>query len=142
MEIVPDDQRQGAFKTTKTKCSQEENDHQQPDLRLAQRVDPLFNMRARRRLGRSWLPALGQDKQGQQEIGSTKRSGSPSWAHISEILQALPADERSKNKTEAEGHADKPHFFRPFFRRRDVSDVSLRHCYIAAAEAGKHPRQD
>src|SRR5438309_7962595 len=109
MEIVPDDQRQSAFKTTETKCGQEEDNHQQPDLRLAQRMEPLFNMRARRGLGRAWLSALGQDKQGQQKIGGAKRSGSPSWARISEILQALAADERPKNKTKTEGHADKPH---------------------------------
>src|SRR6266571_9281156 len=97
-------------------------------------MEPLFHMRARRRLGRAWLPAFGQDEQGQQEIGSAKRCRSPSWTHISEILQALAADERSKNKTETEGHADKPHFFRPFFRWRDISDVSLRHGYIPPAE--------
>src|SRR5438552_2608440 len=69
-------------------------------------MEPLFNMWARRRLGRAWLPALGQDEQGQQKIGGAKRSCSPSWTHISEILQALATDERSKNKTETEGHAD------------------------------------
>src|SRR5437879_858324 len=111
MEIVPDDQRQSAFKTTETKCGQEEDNHEQPDLRLMQRMEPLFHMRARRRLGRAWLPALGQDEQGQQEIGGAKRCRSPSWTHISEILQALATDERSKNETETEGHADKPHFF-------------------------------
>src|SRR6266699_3284088 len=105
-------------------------------------METLLNMRARRRLGRSWLPALGQDEQGQQEIGGAKRSCSPSWTHISEILQALAADERSKNKTETEGHADKPHFFRPFFGWRDVGNVSLRHSDIATAEPGEHARQD
>src|SRR5438477_5094044 len=105
-------------------------------------MEPLFHMWARRRLGRAWLPALGQDEQGQQKIGGAKRSCSPSWTHISEILQALATDERSKNKTETEGHADKPHLFRPFFRRRNVGNVSLCHSYIATAEPGEHPRQD
>ena len=142
MEIFPNNQWQSAFKTTETKCGQKENDHEQPDLRLAQRMEPLFNMRARRGLGGPGLSALGQDEQGQQEIGSAKRCRSPSWTHISEILQALAADERSKNKTETEGHADKPHFFRPFFRRCDISNVGLSDCYVPAAEPGKHSRQD
>ena len=99
-------------------------------------------MRARRGLRGAWLSAFGQNKQRQQKIGGAKRRGRPSWTRISEILQALAADERSKNETETEGHADKPHLFRPLFGRRDVRDVSLRHRNVASAKPGEHPRQN
>src|SRR2546422_9154454 len=100
MEIVPDDQGQSAFKTTETKCGQEENDHEQPDLRLAQRMEPLFNMRARRGPGGPGLSAPGQDEQGQQAICSAKRCRSPSWTHISGKLQTLAAGGRAQNKND------------------------------------------
>src|SRR5882672_4034335 len=99
-------------------------------------------MRARRGLGGPGLPALGQDKHSQQEIGGAKRSRGPSWTRISEVLQALAANERSKNKTEAEGQGYRAHFFVASFGGGDVSNVSLRHCYMADVGAGKHPRQE
>src|SRR5467141_46730 len=139
MEIVADDQRQRALKTTEAERGQEKDDHQQTHLRLAQGMDPLIQMRPNRCLGaQSWFPALCENEKSQNKIGCAQGGGHPAWTGISEMLQTYAANKRAKNKSQPKRHADEPHFARSLLGRRDIGNVSLGDRDIAAAQSSAH----
>ena len=141
MEIVADEQGQGAFEATETKGGEEKDNDEQPDPGRAQRVQPLVEMRTLGDgLGRG-LEALGQDEPGEQKISRAKGGGRPSWPRGAEQFQADAAQNRTKNESQPEGHPDKSHAARALIRRRDVGDVSLGDGDVAAAHARQKARQ-
>ena len=68
MEIVADEQRQGALETTETKRREEKNHDEQTDPGLGERVKPLVKVRALRDVLGSRLAAFDQDEAGEEEV--------------------------------------------------------------------------
>ena len=138
IEIVADEQRQRAFKTTEGERGQEKNQDEQADLRLGQRVAPLGKMRAPGRLAGVRFQTFGEDAKREEKIRRAKCRGRPARPGGAEEMQRDAAERGTKNESQSEGHADESHPFRPVFRRGDVGDVGLGDGDVAAADAGEN----
>ena len=137
IEIVADQQRQGAFKATERECRQKKNQDQQADVWLRQRVAPLGKMRTPGRPAGIRLQTFGEDAKCEEKIRRAKCGGRPAGSGGAEEMQGDAADRRTENKSQSERHADESHPLRPVFRRRDVGDVGLGDGDVAAADAGE-----
>ena len=72
VEVIADDQRQRALEATEAKGGEEEDNDQQSDLRLSQRMAPLVQVRARRNVLRSRLAAFRQDQKREHKVGGAQ----------------------------------------------------------------------
>jgi len=99
VEIIADEQRQGAFKTTERKRRQKKNQNQQTDFRLGQCVSPLGKMRATGCVAGVRLQTFGKDGKREEKIRGAKCGGGPAGSGGAEEMQGNTAERRTENKS-------------------------------------------
>src|SRR2546427_12095280 len=104
---------------------------------MGYRVKPLGKAGASRDMLGSRLPAFGENREGQDKIGGAKAGGKPAGSAHSEQMNSEAAKGRSDDESQAEGHADETHLFRPLLGRSDVGDVGLGNGNVSAANTSE-----
>ncbi len=144
IEIVADQQRQGAFKTTERERRQEKNQDQADRFSAGRACAPIDSSAgARVAWLESGLQTFGENGKGQHENSPRKarRRSSPGPVPPKSFKRNA-AEGRAEDESQPERHADQAHPLRAVFRRRDVGDVSLGDGDVAAARAGEHARDE
>src|ERR1700760_1566649 len=103
MNIFIEQQRQRGFETREAKSREKINADQHAQLRMTQRVFPLFHARASLRPLGSRVAAFFQNGATKQEISGAQSTGDPARTGQSK-LSGEGADRGAENKTEPEGH--------------------------------------
>jgi hypothetical protein len=87
IEIIVDEQGQGAFKTTEREGGEKENQNEQTDFGLRERVSPLRETRTVRNGRGIWLPAFDEDEIGEEKIQRAQRRRRPARASWSKSMK-------------------------------------------------------